>query len=322
MKNVLYYHPVGYSNPGDDITYHGGLEIMKLSIGNHNIYNFCTEDLKSITSENIEIFKKCDILVIPGTPWIWNNCNLTPKYDVLKFVLSFFKDKKKIALGIGSGFPLNYSYTETFNHLVEFWKDFDFISTRDFICSSVLNKAGIYSYSTFCTSVFYPYYKEKNSSNNKPTLVFYNPKTWGHGRYLTEEYLDRYVQFQIDFINKYNPNILVLDNSEMEFINNMGRECHKVSSHEDVVSKLSTSSFVVSGRIHSAIPARMMNIPAYILPVDSRWNTTINFGITPIINFETNNLFPDSHIKLNNLKDISIKEANVISSMIKEKLAN
>lgn len=321
MKNILYYHPVGDFNVGDDITFYGGLEIMKLAIGNHNIYNFCTEDLNSITPENIETFKKCDALVLPGTPWIWNNCNLTPKYDVFKFILSFFEGKKKIALGIGSGFPLNYTYTESFEYLVEFWKDFDFISTRDVICSSALNKVGISSYSTLCTSAFYPYYKERTFIDNKPTIIFYNPKTWGYESYLSEVYLDNYIKFQVDFINKYDPNILVLYDSEMSFINSLNKKCHKISSHQDVVSKLSNSSFVLSGRVHSAIPSRMMNIPTYILPIDSRWTTTINFGITPIINFETNYLFPESYIELNSLKDTSKKEAIILSSIVKEKLS-
>jgi hypothetical protein len=318
MKKVLYYHPVGFPNIGDDITFHGSVNIMKSAIGDHDINIFFTEDLALLTDEKLKELSQMDILVLGGTPWLWDRCELSVKYLCFKKVLELFNNKPKIALGIGSCYALNLYPNEYVSELKSIWESFNFISTRDSIASSYLCLLGVYNYNTFCTSSFYPNYKY-SIRNNELGVVFYNPKEGVSQGVLTPEYIDNYNNYQISIIKKYSATAFVLTNEEQNFLRNHNIEAHKFVDHFDVINKLSTVSTLVSGRIHSAIPARMMGVRTFILPVDSRWLTSVNFGIIPL-EIGTNLELCFNSFEVFNYADTIKNEKDKIVSLIKKSL--
>lgn len=260
------------------------------------------------------------MLVVSGTPWFWDQCQVSKKYEVLKYMISVFKDRPKIALGLGSCYPMVFSYSEDYNYIKEIWGQFNFISVRDSIAANLLANNEVQVYSTFCTSSFYPYYPKKEQIVLTPTVVFYEPSIGVSKSILSSEYITKYRLFQIEVIKRYSAQVLVLDEREGKFLESFNIQSHKVLNHYDLMEKLNGSSFVLSGRVHSAIPARMMGIPTYILPVDTRWLTTLNFGITPIFDLNNSLKVPSKNLFNNDIRQNCEKEAEKLSDIIKLKL--
>lgn len=315
---VLYFHPVGYTNIGDDITFHGSVEIIKNVIGEHEVNVFYTEDPRVLTNQKLKEFEDMDMFILGGTPWLWDRCELSTKYTCFEQVLELFKNKPKIALGIGSCYPLNYYPNEHIESIKNIWKDFNFISTRDLLASGYLSNLGINNYSTFCTSSFYPNYIPSRKEN-KLGVMFYNPADGVSKSVLDREFIDKYNNYQISIIKRYLTSVFVITDEEKDYLKSNGIDSYKIINNLDLIDKLSELSVLVSGRVHSAIPARMMGIKTYILPIDSRWLTTINFGIMPLdINIECE--ISVSNFDIFDYTETIKQEKDKIVSLIKKSL--
>lgn len=318
---VLYFHPVGTSiNVGDDITYLGSIELIKAAIGAHEIINYFAE-LESEYNEYLALqaVSQADLIVLSGTPWLWDMCHVSEKYNILKRILSF-SNKPKIALGIGSSYPLNH-YPITLPQIKDIWNMFNFISTRDPIASAALTDAGVESYNSFCTSAYAPIYNEAQwHLDTRPTVVYYDIST-GIAKDVVRPWMQKaYNKFLLKVISQYNAKVITITEAEQETLSNIGIESFTPKTPQEVAVSLIGSQFVLSGRIHTAIPSAMQGIPTYIMPVDSRWLTTIPFGILPIFkeNYSSDPRF--ASVTKPNLREQVVNEKEKIVSLITKAL--
>lgn len=274
---ILYFHPVQSPNLGDDITFLGSKNLITKAIGNHEYKTYYTEDPDEFVADQVSNF---DALVISGTPWIWDRCKESGKYKVVELLLNEFKDRKKIALGIGSSYPLRYIPKEL-DDVSNIWKEFDFIHTRDTLASGILNSAQIANYYSYCTSAYADIYQVIQEPKS-PALVYYFPEKGTASGVLSRAFIKYYHHYLGAIREKYNPRIIIIGKTEQQMLADMGLESTRPQSPEELINLLAGSKFVVSGRVHAAIPAAMLGIPTYILPIDSRSLTAQPFGIMPL----------------------------------------
>jgi hypothetical protein len=293
---VLYLHPYKGTNLGDLFTLEGSKYLMTKAIGYHEMLMI---DLSTVEENPNLVFEKyikedIDIFVVSGTPWIWDCCTSSKKYKALTNLLELYKDKKKIAMGIGSCYALNAAVLSQqimcekkkgfIKELNEVWSKFDLIFTRDTMASKILEYAEVKHFDEICTSSHLKKCIEspKIKKEEIPSLIFYNPELGLSRESLDKYFVEDYIFFQLRFIKEYNPNIYTIEPMEYEWLKSHGINSERISDINKLLEILNNSKFILSGRIHSAIPARMLGKDVFLMPVDSRYLTTTKLGIIPI----------------------------------------
>jgi hypothetical protein len=293
---VLYLHPYKGTNLGDLFTLEGSKYLMTKAIGPHDMLMI---DLSSVEANPDLVFKKygnekIDVFVVSGTPWIWDCCTSSKKYKALTNLLELYKDKKKIAMGIGSCYALNAAVLSQqimsekkkgfIKELYEVWNKFDLIFTRDTMASKILEHTGVKHFDEICTSSHLKKCIEspKIGKEVAPSLIFYNPELGLSRESLDKYFVEDYIFFQLRFIKEYSPNIYTIEPMEYEWLKAHGINSERITDIKRLIEILNNSRFILSGRIHSAIPARMLGKDVFLMPVDSRYLTTTKLGIIPI----------------------------------------
>jgi hypothetical protein len=294
---ILYLHPYKGTNLGDNFTLEGSKYLMTKALGDHEII---MADLAEVEGNPEVAFTKyknidIDIFVVSGTPWIWDCCTVSKKYKALTNLLEVYKNKKKIAMGIGSCYPVNFSVLnnlclnpdkkEFIKELNNVWSQFDLIFTRDTLASKILEITGVKHFDEICTSsqlkqcMILP----NDTKKKRPSLIFYNPELGLSREILDRYFIEDYIFFQLRFIKEYNPIIYVIEPQDLSYvIDKLGLDAEMIVDTERLLEVLNNSTFVLSGRIHAAIPARMLGVNTFLMPVDSRYLTAVKVGVTPI----------------------------------------
>ena len=102
--NICLVIPEYSTNLGDTIIRFGIEVLLRDFFKRYNItinpYHFVFKNPSNYL-EN----EKFELIVICGTPWIWDKCEVSEKYYHLVCFLNKHPESIKIALGIGSCFP-------------------------------------------------------------------------------------------------------------------------------------------------------------------------------------------------------------------------
>lgn len=293
---VLYLHPYAGTNLGDNFTLEGSKYLMTKAIGPHDMMMV---NLSEVEGNPEIVFKKyskenIDIFVVSGTPWIWDCCTTSKKYKALTNLLEIYKNKKKIAMGIGSCYAMNTNVLaqqvygehkkEFVKELHEVWSQFDLIFTRDTMASKILEFANVKHFDEICTSCHLRSCIEipEKKKEMPPALIFYNPELGLSRESLDKYFIEDYIFFQLRFIKEYSPEIYTIEPMEYEWLKAHGINSERITDIKRLIEILNNSRFILSGRIHSAIPARMLGKDVFLMPVDSRYLTTTKLGIIPI----------------------------------------
>lgn len=294
---VLYLHPKDGENLGDVFTLEGSKHFITKAIGIHEVIIADLHEIETNIDTIAEKYSKIniDLLVISGTPWIWDCCTASSKYRGLEKLLAVYKNKKKIALGVGSCFKLTTNILEEqFNNLDKenlnmalknVWQQFDIIFTRDNLASEILDRLEIPHFNELCTSAQLKKYIEvpKVSEFEKiPSLIFYNP-IYGISRICLDYFFIKdYINFQLTFIKEFTPRVYTIERAEQEWLTQRGITAERIVDMQKLLEILNQSKFVLSGRVHAAIPAQILGIDTFIMPVDSRYLTATKLGIIPV----------------------------------------
>ena len=183
--NVCLVIPEYSGNLGDTIIRFGIKVLLKDFFKKNNIitnfYHFVFENQPDCSDLKNKDF---GLIVICGTPWIWDKCEVSKKYYNLTWFLNKHPKAVKVALGIGSCFPLECDYTlvtqnnYTMKFLENLYKNFSLIIVRDFYALKVfkkLRKCSQQTFKDFCPSVLaFEYVKNlipNNLINDKKKVV-------------------------------------------------------------------------------------------------------------------------------------------------------
>jgi hypothetical protein len=257
-----------------------------------------------------------DIIVLTGTPWLWDLCTKSKKYQDLEEFLGTFKSKGPIiGLGLGSCYPLRFSQTvlnsiiKERDDLKKIYSQFDYISTRDSLAAFVLRSIGIKADFEVCPS-FYAFQKikhKKNNMDNENLLIFQDPAKSISREVLSQEEVNQIIEWQVtQYRNRITKIICITFKDYETAVKIWPEEVELISDFEKYVNLISISKKVISPRIHACIPAFSLGKEVEIVPIDTRALTAAACGIklnylnlvTELPLFETRLNPQDSYLRM------------------------
>lgn len=292
---VLFVVPSPDANPGDEVIFSGISRLIDESIVVASKGYFY---LEAQTPDVIEGNRKLllddfDLLIVCGTPWLWDNCVPSRKYEELGRLLKRYAGSRKIALGIGACVPFHHGKDLVFadehaaTALRDIWQQFDLITTRDDIAADILTACGVPSHHEFCPSVLgFRFCQDRSRSRPKSrrgALIFYLPQFGISRESLPDDFIDDYVKMQLTIAAAKNLELACLLDSEAEYLAyrlKIALGSIPLLGNADAIYRfVADKPLVVTGRVHVAIPALMAGCRACLLPVDSRYRTAAELGV-------------------------------------------
>ena len=303
-KQILVIHANSDYNCGDQLIYLGAKHLITEALGGSQNIDFKQFDIyraehNPITYPSFYPWGDIDIIALAGSPWIWDQCLKSPKYQVLTNVLKRYPKIKKIALGLGSCFTWE-QYESMINNpllslqqvlnisddsciqLIDLYKQFDYITVRDHFCKLFFDKLGIESYDRFDTSIYaYPHFSPlKSVRTDKKILWFIDPSQGLSHSNLPFKNQD-YIDYELNWAKENDADIYCNSYQSMLTLRKLGIQNSSFSVDLDFIyHKLSEYSEILSGRIHMAAMSFLASIPKItILPVDTRFLTVTKLGV-------------------------------------------
>lgn len=226
-----------------------------------------------------------DLFIVCGTPWIWDHCTGSKKYNELMHRLAE-STAPKIAMGLGACFPMGFSCRTQeaasihLPGLSEVLRSFTAIAVRDSDAQKACEAIGIRSKLLICPAVFAPQYKTFIPTLRKRDVLFYYGPQFGLSRsVLSKEFVQRYNDLQLNYARHCDARIVCIRNEEFDFLKEQGFDAELLTSTEAVAQLLATeTATLLSGRVHSCVYAAPLKIPSALLPVDSRYLTYSQCG--------------------------------------------
>jgi hypothetical protein len=287
---VLYVHPAESGNVGDQVILAGCRNIMRAVIGEHEEVlcnlecgrDYIVETLKDVT---------CDIIVVSGTPWLWDMWEMSVKFQTLKACVELYPHAMKIGLGLGSCYPLDtgclthYFYDElkkpSVEAVQEIFSQFNYVTVRDEVAWHCFQYAGVPAHLQLCPSAFIEPFSQWESS--RPLLIFHDCKQGISGSGIDKWFADLFIEYQLRFMNLYNPLVLTATQVDNEWCMANKITSHLVDNLDFLLYFLGRAKFILSGRVHAAIPARLMGKRTWLLPCDTRYLTAVPFGVKIVL---------------------------------------
>ena len=252
-------------------------------------------DTSDLINDQFRPNEKFDIVLVPGTPWLWDHFHLSHKYRNLRRMLSVHSSAKIIFFGIGSALNINagndiLSRPDEKKHIYEMTKN-ALVIVRDNIAHQKVIESGVKE----CYHLPCPAYFCYGGEFQEPTifkdnvLIWYNPLTgisrgfWNSNKVLFNKYMNTIKWFY----NEYNPKVYTVLNcptsleKDIKLTKSIGIpniEVVKNNIHTKEIMK--NANVVLSGRVHCAVPAYVQGKATSLMRIDSRANVLTNFGGT------------------------------------------
>lgn len=287
------------NNSTDGIIVQGIRNLLTEVYGEYTFDYVFLDDHNNMNSVFFYPNKKYDLLVVCGTPWLWDNFQYSTKY---KNLLLAFKlhNTKKVFMGIGSCLNLNdinSNILKTSKEIEGMQKLFNdtTIIVRDKLAQDRLNNAGLKSYLLPCPG----YFSTNKQSNLQNNVIFWcDPtQTISQTDWQSKEKLDKYNNIFLQFYKRYNPKVYCAHASETSSATKAGLPIPTVlTGWENTLNIVQNANHVLSGRVHCAVPALTTGTKVGLVALDTRSFTLSDFNGTIIKEIED----------LNNLKSINL----------------
>lgn len=256
--------------PTDSMIFEGALKLLAHSRIHVNEY-LTINDSKPA---RMETFKHPTHIIVLGTPWVWDRCYESPKYEnALQFFASA-PNAKKLFLGVGSCLPLGKeeqikaSLISNVDKLAPLFQDSTVI-VRDILAADILKP---FNPTPLPCPAFYAMLGTHHVGQNT-SLVWYDPTRgvsqvdWSPESARFEEYVSA---VQVIY-SQMAPTVYCVQPEEIAMAQRIGIGTPQVitgSEHAKLVIK--NSGVIHSGRVHLAVPAYILGKFTYLWPVDSR----------------------------------------------------
>lgn len=286
---ILMFSP-DHTNSTDGVIINGIHNLLKHVYGDYE-FDYIEFDRNEVcTDEQLKCNEHYDLIVIAGTPWLWDLFNRSVKWKNLERCFEIHKKSKKLFMGIGSCFFPEMEYNNTCERQEEvdaFRKIYSqaVVIVRDSIAYNKLKKAGIECTLLVCPSFFCygiePIIPQTKSEN---VLIWYDP-LMGLSRsgWSDTNKLNNYIKLNVDFYKKFNPTIYTHLECEKELAVKIGLpEPKLIGGWANTLSIMQNANFVLSGRVHCSVPAFVQGKPVGLLQIDSRARVISDFGGTII----------------------------------------
>ena len=300
MKIIL-FHPLNSHNTGDGVILRGTENLLKEAFGN---VDFIYQEFRDAEERQEVTYQKhdADLLVVSGTPWFWETCRRSVKYQELSKIVALYPDMKKVGMGLGSCYPIRTSIVRDFIKpdmeavekgngdwrfddilkIRETFGKFSLLMTRDPVAQRLLKVTGLTSYEVACPAAYA--HEGKPEKKTKSLLIFQDPKASISKESCGGEFSRQYIDFQLKLVERYGMEIITASSPDSDWLikNGVMSQPTFIKSPDEMFSVLDTCSLVVSCRVHEAIPARVSGALTYILPMDTRFLTATKLGVIPL----------------------------------------
>ena len=288
---ILFFSP-DHTNSTDGVIVAGTRKLLRLIFGHYD-FDYCDIDRpRPLLEEEHKGFNRYDLIVVIGTPWLWEGFEKSIKWNNLKQLLSEHKGTKVIFLGIGSCYFHNFYLTKLKNQAIEeikeVYKD-ALIIVRDSLAQRKFKQAGLDVPLLLCPSYFaYHGRLHRYFPRDKNILVWYDPTVGlSQSGWQDKEILERYFDVNLEFYNKYEPEVYTHLTKEIPLAIKIGLPQPKlIGGWENTLTIMSTADRVLSGRVHCAVPALVSGCVTGLFYIDSRSKTVSDFGGTIVKGIE------------------------------------
>lgn len=303
--NVLMVGPDEWSST-DGMIILGIKYLLERSLKDQEV-NYKYIILKNSIPQNAVEFdmnSEVDLVVVCGTPWLWDSFQDSVKYQNLATCFSKHPNAKRVFMGIGSCLPLEWINSDLCRRPEEvagIKKLFEgsTIIVRDHIAKDILDFAGIENYHLPCPAFFSNRHekvqliKSYNRATDENALIYTDPRlTLSASLWQDPAKVDEYHSKVKEFYHEYRPLVYCVSSAEQKSFMDLGLPKPKlIRTYQDTVKAVENARRILSGRVHCAVPGYGLHIengytPVYIdlMDIDSRVFTFTNFN--NIYNFD------------------------------------
>ena len=272
MRILLYGEDRNRATDGNIVQ--GTEFLLKLKYPNAIIDYIQFQDFYVVAPEYFNSHIKYDKVVLCGTPWIWDKFYLSTKYRNWLTLKAAHPEASIIMLGIGSCLNLD----DIKSSLVREDTDIPFLKeltvgatvvVRDTLAHDILSNAGVHSILLPCPSFWCTI---KWAPKTKNLLIWCDPRqSISKCGWANDEEYNAYCEKFVDFYYKYNPNVYCVHENEKASAVMAGLpEPMLLGNLDESHEIIRNSEYVLSGRVHCAVPAWVSGAITEIVAIDSR----------------------------------------------------
>lgn len=294
--NILMIGP-NKNNATDGVIIRGIEYLISRSYPDHYITYRELNDIVPQSKADFFHLLRFDLIVIAGTPWLWDSFQNSVKWqNLLVCLLDAHPQSKRLFMGIGSCLTL---YNNDPNILcrpeeqaaMRSIYNSSTVIVRDSIAFLKLAEAGIKSHFLPCPAYFC-YGDEKPSQasqDEKNIFIWVDPKqTISAIDWQDSEKLIEYYNICLDFYKKFNPTVYCTSASEISTAIKIGLPAPiLLSKTDDTLNLMRGAHRVLSGRVHCAVPAIAQRANVGLMALDTRSYVVKDFqqfeDLTPFI---------------------------------------
>lgn len=229
-----------------------------------------------------------DLIVVCGTPFLWDQCASSEKYSALEEILNAHRDSRKIAVGLGSCFPMHEVYTglafrQDHARIQKLFGPFEKITCRDRLIYHAFRNLGLRATLEPCPSVWATKGEDLDIRKDRDVYCAYDAMSGLSRSAFLPGFKEKWEDIsRVALASLDNPIVIVVSQKEVEWARNvLGVEAECVAQTEakddptmepirKIMRILAQANRVISGRVHIAIPAASLAKDVTLLGVDSR----------------------------------------------------
>jgi hypothetical protein len=290
MKNFLLIG-ADENNSTDGVIVQGIRHLLNDSFGLIQSSYVFIDDHKDMSTQEFHPEQHFDAVIVCGTPWLWDSFQITPKYRNMQLAFKTHQEAKKVFLGVGSCLNLKdvtMAILERPDEQKAMQNTYGdaYVVVRDKLAQHKLQLAGVQSTLLPCPAYWCYGMNPAPGYNNYNVLIWTDPKkTISHGDWCSPEKLAGYYEVVKKYIQVYHPLIFCAKEEDIQGALDIGLTSPMVlRSWEDTLELMGNSGFVLSGRVHCAVPAYVKGAAVGLLPIDSRSGVLSDFGCPLIVN--------------------------------------
>jgi polysaccharide pyruvyl transferase WcaK-like protein len=281
-----------WNNSTDGVIWQGTENLLRHAHPNARLRRIFLQDTaKQVWTE--DDLSPADMLVIVGTPWLWDSFQSSWKYrNALELSKRLYK-ARLVFMGIGSCLSIHNrpedvlkrsGEVEGMRELFSAQRDGGTtVIVRDELAEAYLTSAGVDCTFLPCPAYFaYGLVQPDWSEYGRPVMVVQDPRA----SISAVDYVKEHMRMRIisetykAFYNDHNPLVKVVNAADLLYAVSLGfTNVQYLEGWKDTLHVMSRAGVVLSGRAHCAVPAAALGKPVKIIPIDSRADVLLDWGI-------------------------------------------
>lgn len=279
-------------NSTDGVIVRGITHMLEYFFSGCKIDYITLDDYKPMGSNVLLPENRYDKLIVCGTPWLWHNFQNSEKYRNLTRLFDTHTKSKKLFLGAGScllissiGSNILKSPEEVAGIRRLYLQSTNIV--RDKIAHDIMSNAKVNSTLLPCPSYYcYGIGEVKEGPRKKNVLVYIDPlKSIAKLEWQCPKRVKEFDELNMAFYKEYKPEVYVANKTDIEGAIRAGLPSPTVlNTYKETLTVMEEADYVLSCRIHCAVPGFVQGKAIGVIPIDSRSKTLEDFGCLMIRN--------------------------------------